>query len=58
MNKVNLASENSKAQKLVRKRENLQSLSKTNFANQQPQIAFFHNLKSNSVELVNSGGVQ
>ena len=56
MNKMNLASETSKALNLVRKRENPQSLSKTKLSIQ--QALFYHNIKSGSIELVNSGGME
>ena len=58
MNKMNLATKNSKAQKLVRKEECNQILSKTDLGNRQPLIVFYHNLKSNSVELLNGGGAR
>lgn len=55
---MSLANITSKAQKLVRKEEYNQILSKTNLGKNQTLIVFYHDLKSNSVELFNGGGMR
>jgi len=56
MSEMNPAIKNSKAQ-LVRKSDNQQSTSKTNLHNYQPLIMFFHDVKSGSVELLNTQNI-
>jgi hypothetical protein len=56
MNKMNPAIKNSKAQ-LVRKSDSEQSTSKTNLHNYQPLIMFYHDVKSGSVELLNTQNI-
>ena len=53
---MNPAIKNSKAQ-LVRKSDTEQSTSKTNLHNYQPLIMFFHDVKSGSVELLNTQNI-
>ena len=56
MNKMNPAIKNSKAQ-LVRKSDSEQSTSKTNLHNYQPLIMFYHDVKSGSVEWLNTQNI-
>ena len=56
MNKMNPAIKNSKAQ-LVRKSDTEQSTSKTNLHNYQPLIMFYHDVKSGSIELLNTQNI-
>jgi len=56
MSEMNPAIKNSKAQ-LVRKSDNQQSTSKTNLHNYQPLIMFFHDVKSGSIELLNTQNI-
>ena len=56
MNKMNPAIKNSKAQ-LVRKSDSEQSTSKTNLHNYQPLIMFYHDVKSGSVEFLNTQNI-
>jgi hypothetical protein len=53
---MNPAIKNSKAQ-LVRKSDSEQSTSKTNLHNYQPLIMFYHDVKSGSVELLNTQNI-
>ena len=57
MNKMNLAIQKNNKAQLVRKSDSEQSLSKTNLHNYQLLIMFFHDVKSGSVELLNTQNI-
>ena len=57
MNKMNLAIQKNNKAQLVRKSDTEQSTSKTNLHNYQSLIMFFHDVKSGSVELLNTQNI-